>query len=65
MKTKIISLFITPVLFLSESQSQICNRAVNMFNAAPGGYAINGTALLQDNNGMLMLYLDSAFATTA
>jgi hypothetical protein len=53
-------------LFISiRMHAQICNRTVNSFVAAPGGYTINGTALLEDVNGSLTLYFDNAFSTTS
>jgi len=52
----------TLVCTISLSQNTICLRPVNAFMAAPGGYAINGTALLEYSD-FEALHLDNAFNT--
>ena|SRR5688572_7976986 len=43
--------------------SQTCTRPVPSFSAAPGGYTINGTALLESVNDVITLYFNENFGT--
>ena len=43
--------------------SQTCSRQVASFDAAPGGYPINGAALLESVNDAITLYFNDNFGT--
>ncbi len=47
------------------AHSQTCSREVTSFDAAPGGYDISGTALLESQEGVIILSFDPAFSTLA
>jgi len=51
--------------FFALAHSQTCSRQVASFDAAPGGYDISGTALLEMQDDSITLSFDSAFSTLA
>lgn len=63
MKTISTYLLILSSLISTVTYSQTCSRQVASFDAAPGGYSINGTALLELVNDELTLYFDENFNT--
>ena len=50
-------------LLSTYTYSQTCSRQVASFDAAPGGYAINGAALLESVNDAITLYFNESFGT--
>ncbi|MEP6646335.1 MAG: T9SS type A sorting domain-containing protein [Saprospiraceae bacterium] len=51
--------------FITNIYAQNCSQPVATFDAAPGGYSIQGSGLLESYNDAITLTLDSAFNTLA
>ena len=64
MKATLLSSLILLLCFGHYAVSaQTCTREITAFNAAPGGYTITGTGLLQQSNENYTLSFDNAFGT--
>ena len=63
---KVILFSLSLFMSINGAWAQSCTRTISQFQAATGGYAINGTAtLVQQPDGTLKLTLSNTFSTTA
>src|SRR4030095_840605 len=50
-------------LLFTGSYSQTCSRHIAVFDSAPGGYSISGSAVLESESDVTTLYFNDAFGT--
>lgn len=59
-----VFIFIILLSGVYSAYSQVCTRTITQFIAAPGGYAIDGSAILRDSIGQVTLTFSNDFNTT-